>query len=74
MFGPDFWIYDSKELKGTNLIMVFEKDDYVIPAEMLYIKAKDDIKCYFINEEDAVHGSVLIENKYIEKLKEIIEN
>jgi hypothetical protein len=74
MFGPDFWVYDSKEIKDTNLIMVFEKNDYVIPAEMLYIKAKDDVTCFFIDEEEAVHGSILIEKKYIDKLKEIIGN
>jgi len=73
MFGPDFWIYDSKELKDTNITMVLEKGDYIIPAELIYNKIKDKTKCHFINDDKAVHGTIMMESKYTTNIFEIIE-
>lgn len=74
MFGPDFWIYDASELLNTNVTIILEKGDYVIPAELLYNKIKNYVKCYYIDDDDALHGSIIIEKNYINKLIEIIEN
>ena len=74
MFGPDFWIYNSKELVDSKLTMIFEKGDYIIPAELIYNKVKDKIKCHYIDDPNAVHGSILIESKYIHKTIDIIDN
>ena len=38
MFGPDFWIYNAKELEGKNILLVLEYDDHVVPSEFLYKK------------------------------------
>lgn len=73
MFGPDFWIYDIKELENSNITIVLEKGDYIIPAELLYHKINGIIKCYYFDSDDVLHGSVLMENKYSNKMLEIIE-
>jgi pimeloyl-ACP methyl ester carboxylesterase len=73
MFGPDFWIYDIKELENSNITIVLEKGDYLIPAELLYHKINGIIKCYYFDSDDMLHGSVLMENKYSNKMLEIIE-
>jgi len=74
MFGPDFWIYDANELNGTNISIVLEKGDYIIPAELIYEKIKNNVKCYYFDSDDMAHGSILMELKYINKLIEIIDN
>ena len=74
MFGPDFWIYNSKELVNSKLTMIFEKGDYIIPAELIYNKVKDKIKCHYIDDINAVHGSILIESKYMKEAIDIIDN
>ena len=75
MFGPDFWIYDASELEThKNLIIILEKSDYIIPAELLYNKIKNYVKCYYFNSDEFNHGTILIEPKYFEKLIEIIED
>jgi hypothetical protein len=74
MFGPDFWIYDSIELNNSNVIIILEKNDHIIPAELLYNKINSTCKCIYINESDANHGSILMNDKYYNKLIEIIDN
>lgn len=73
MFGPDFWIYDVNELAGSNITIILEKADYIIPAELLYNKINGIIKCHYFDSDDMVHGSILMENKYINKMIEIID-
>ncbi len=72
MFGPDFWIYDDSEL-GSNVTIVLEKGDYVIPSELLYSKIKSKVKCIYIDDPDALHGSFILESKYYSKLVELLE-
>lgn len=73
MFGPDFWIYDATELENTNVMLVFEKGDFIIPAEVLYNKVKKyNIKHYYIDCINAVHGSVLLDPAYSEHLSKIL--
>lgn len=63
MFGPDFLIYNSKELEGKNILLVLEYNDKVIPADIIYNKVKDNkISYYYLNEAD--HGSVLLSSKF----------
>lgn len=73
MFGPDFWIYDSTELIGSNVIIVLEKNDYIIPADIIYDKIKNDVKCYYL-ESDMTHGTILMDSKYFNDLLYILEN
>lgn len=73
MFGPDFWIYDVNELNDTNITIILEKGDYIIPAELLYDKINGIIKCHYFDSDDMIHGSILMENKYIDKMLEIVE-
>lgn len=73
MFGPDFWIYDIKELANSNITIILEKGDYIIPAELLYNKINNYIKCHYFNSDDMTHGSILMEKKYTNKLIDIIE-
>jgi pimeloyl-ACP methyl ester carboxylesterase len=74
MYGPDFWIIDINELSNTNITLILEKGDYVIPAEILYknIKNVPNIKYHYIDDEEAVHGSIIIESKYVNQLIDII--
>lgn len=74
MFGPDFWVYDINELANSNITIVLEKGDYIIPAELLYNKINGVIKCHYFDSDDMRHGSILMENKYNNKLIEIIDN
>ena len=74
MFGPDFWIYDSTELKNTNIVIILEKNDYIIPAQLLYDKIKNDVCCHYFNNDDMTHGTILMDNKYITNLLNIIDN
>jgi len=74
MFGPDFWIYDAKELSNTNITIVLEKNDYIIPAELLYNKIKNYVKCYYFDSDNMTHGTILMEKKYIGELISIIED
>ncbi len=74
MFGPDFWIYNSAELDNSNVTMVLEKGDYVIPAELLYNKIKDHTKCLYINNDEALHGSILMDDKYYNQIIDTIED
>jgi hypothetical protein len=72
MFGPDFWIYNAKELEGKNILLVLEYDDHVVPSEFLYKKIKDcDISYYYLS--NALHGSVLLDPKFESVFKDIIE-
>ena len=73
MFGPDFWIYNSSDLIGSKIIMLLEKGDYIIPAELIYNKIKDKIKCYYIDDDNAVHGTIMMDSKYIQKTIDILE-
>lgn len=73
MFGPDFLIYDVKELSNSNITIILEKGDYIIPAELLYDKIKDVINCHYFDTDEMKHGSILMESKYSDKLIEIIE-
>ena len=73
MFGPDFWIYDANELTGTNVTIILEKGDHIIPAELLYNKINGTIKCHYFDSDDMIHGSILMENKHINKILEIVE-
>ncbi len=74
MFGPDFWIYNSAELANSNVTIILEKGDYVIPAELLYYKVKDYTKCLYIDNDEALHGSVLMDDKYYNDIINCIEN
>ena len=74
MFGPDFWIYDSSELENTNITIVLEKGDYIIPADLLYEKIKNKVKCYYYDSDDVTHGLVLMDKKYIPDIINIIES
>lgn len=71
MFGPDFLIYDADELNDPKISLVFEKYDHILPAELLFYKMKSHNKCYLI--DDAQHGSILLNSKYIDKLIDIIK-
>jgi pimeloyl-ACP methyl ester carboxylesterase len=73
MFGPDFWIYDANELIDSNITIILEKGDYVIPAELLHEKLHK-IKHFYFDSDDMSHGSVLMEKKYVEELINIIES
>jgi hypothetical protein len=73
MFGPDFWIYDSKELVNLNITMVLEKGDYIIPAELIYNKIKDKTKCYYVDDDKVVHGTILTNSQYTVDIFNIIE-
>lgn len=73
MFGPDFWIYDANELENTNITIILQKDDYIIPAELLHEKLSK-IKHYYFDTDNMTHGTLLMEKKYIEKLIDIIES
>ena len=73
MFGPDFWIYDANELINSDITIILEKGDYIIPAELLYNKINQKIKCYYFDSDDMTHGSILMENKHINKMLEIVE-
>ncbi len=73
MFGPDFWIYDSKELVNSNITMVLEKGDYIIPAELIYNKIKDKTKCYYIDNDKAVHGTIMTNSSYTADIFNIID-
>jgi hypothetical protein len=76
MFGPDFWIYNPNELVNSKLILILEKNDYVIPVPLIYnkIKEKAKEKCYYIDDEKVTHGSLLMEDIYIPTLLNIISN
>jgi pimeloyl-ACP methyl ester carboxylesterase len=74
MFGPDFWVYDASELTDTNVIIVLEKNDDVIPAELLYQKINNKVKNYYMNEEGLYHGALLRDQKHHELLLKIIES
>jgi hypothetical protein len=74
MFGPDFWIYDASELaEYKNIVIILEKNDYIIPADLIYEKIKNYVKCYYFNSDEFYHGSILMEKKYSSKLIEIID-
>jgi len=74
MFGPDFWLYSGKELENTNVKLIFHKYDYVLNAELLYNKVKDNVKCYYFENEDATHGTILTDISYFNELKDIIDS
>ena len=73
MFGPDFWIYDVNELVDSNITIILEKGDYIIPAELLYKKINGNIKCHYFDSDDMLHGSILMEKKHTDTLLKIIE-
>jgi hypothetical protein len=73
MFGPDFWIYDSSELDNKNIMLVLEKGDAIIPAELLYNKIKNNnFKFYYIDDDNTQHGSVIFDPRYSDKFDEIM--
>ena len=74
MFGPDFWIYDAIELaEHKNIVIILEKNDYIIPTDLIYDKIKNYVKCYYFNSDEFTHGTILMEKKYTPKLIEIID-
>jgi len=73
MFGPEFCIYDAKELTNTNITIILEKDDYIIPADILYNKIKGIVNCHYFQHENMTHGTVLMDKKFVGDLIEIIE-
>ena len=74
MFGPDFLIYDADELVNTNITIVLQKGDFIIPVEIIYEKIKDKLKYYYLNSDDMCHGTILRDTKYINELINIIES
>ena len=74
MFGPDFWIYDGVEIQNSNITLVLQKGDHIIPAELLYNKTKDYVKCFYFNDDNIIHGSILMEKKLYKDLLYIIKN
>lgn len=63
MFGPAFWIYDISEIEDKKILLVLEKDDYVIPADIIYNKLLNKrVNYYYIDH--AVHGSVLLDSNF----------
>lgn len=75
MFGPDFWIYDANELaEHKNIVIILEKNDYIIPADLIYDKIKNVVKCHYLNSDEMYHGSILMERKYTQKLIDIIDS
>ena len=72
MFGPDFWVYNGKELEGKNIMLVLEYDDHVIPCEVLYHKIKNkNISYYYLSDAD--HGKILLSPKLDGVFEEIIQ-
>lgn len=74
MFGPDFWIYDEKEL-DPRISLLFEKSDYIIPAELLANKVRknDKIKMWYIDNDTAYHGSIIMESQFIDTFISIVD-
>lgn len=74
MFGPDFWIYDENEL-DPKVSLLFESNDYIIPAELLANKVKrnDKIKMWYIDNPNAFHGSIIMESQYIDSFINIVD-
>ena len=71
MFGPAFWIYDASEIEDKKILLVLEKDDYVIPTEIIYNKLINKrINYYYINK--ATHGSVLLDSNFNDTFNNII--
>jgi hypothetical protein len=70
MFGPAFWIYDSSEIENKNILLVLEKNDYVIPAEIIYNKLNNNVNHHYI--QNATHGSVLLDSNFNNKFNNII--
>jgi hypothetical protein len=64
MFGPDFWIYNSNEIVNSNLYMVIQKNDNVIPGDVIYDKIKNKSDCFYLDKDDALHGSILMDDQY----------
>jgi pimeloyl-ACP methyl ester carboxylesterase len=73
MFGPDFWVYNIKEIVNSNISFILEKGDYIIPAEVLYNKINNKVKCLYYDDESIVHGTVLIEKKYVNDIIKLLE-
>ena len=73
MFGPDFWIYNANELANSNITIILEKNDYIIPADLLHEKL-GKIKHYYFDSDDATHGTILMDFKYVNDLIGIIES
>jgi pimeloyl-ACP methyl ester carboxylesterase len=75
MFGPDFWIYDANELiEHKNIVIILQKNDYIIPADLIYSKIKNVVKCHYLNSDEMYHGSILMDKKYTPKLIKIIDS
>jgi len=69
--GPKYWIYDSINFK--KYIFIFHKYDYVINAEKIYDKIKNDNDAYLIETHNASHGTILFNKNLHYKLIELIE-
>jgi hypothetical protein len=69
--GPKYWIYKYNNF--NKYIFIFHKHDYVINAESIYDKIKNETDSYFFGTTDSTHGTILFSNKLFYKLIEIIE-
>jgi hypothetical protein len=71
MFGPAFWIYDASEIEDKKILLVLEKDDNVIPTEIIYNKLLNKrVNYYYI--DNAIHGSVLLDSNFNDIFNNII--
>jgi hypothetical protein len=70
--GPKDWdFYDNKNYNKS--VFIFHKYDYVIDAESIYNKLKDNSESYLIETDYATHGTVLFNKDMHSQLIEIIE-
>lgn len=73
MFGPDYWIYNIKEIIDSNISFILEKGDYIIPAELLYKKINNRVKCLYYDNDSITHGTVVVEKKYAKDIINLLE-
>ena len=69
--GPKYWIYKCNNF--NRYIFIFHKHDYVINAEAIYDKIKNETESYFLDTNNSTHGTILFNNKIFYKLIELIE-
>jgi hypothetical protein len=70
--GPKDWkFYDNK--KYNKCVFIFHKYDYVVDAESIYNKLKDNTESYLIESDYATHGTILFNKNMYAQLIDIIE-